>query len=138
MHPKSQTIENLSEISEENNKEEEKIVSEEEKEEIIDFEDSEHYLRSAFSKEDVFSTSLDFSEKFERSGELNLKEWNKKSSLRENSFKNRLDVDTFLGKKFKERGGKELRIREGFCYENFECFQEAKNRCPCYSNCILF
>lgn len=119
--------------------EEKKILEDEKEENESQTEDFKQYLKSGFSKDEVFSIStLDFTDNTDG---LEMKKLKTNFSEREkfmmsNSFKNKLDVDTFLGKKFKERG--RLKVREGFCYENFSEFKEKSKRCPCYSNCEIF
>lgn len=131
----------LPEINEENHKSDsfsQSQNSEETKEKCSieqENEDVQHYLRSGFTKDDIFSTTLDFSDYSENFSQ-NKNIPGIKKSLMQSSFKNKLDVDTFLGKKFKEK--RNMRIREGFCYENFDKFKEKTKRCPCYSNCEIF
>ena len=135
----SPTIESLSEYNEYDAKEEEKAgildqIIEENKEPI---EDPEHYLKSAFSKDDVFSTTLDtndFSESFYEMKNMKMI----KTQFRENSFKTRINNDIFLGRRFKERSINDLKARDGFCYDNVQSFKEKTQRCPCYSKCLIF
>lgn len=129
--------ENLSNITEEEKAE----LNEEEKSTRV-VEESENYLRSGFSKDDVFSTTFEFSD-FSEIFNNDKKNTNRnillsKSQFRENSFKKRLDIETFLGKKFIKKSKEEPKAREYICYENIQNLKTKNKRCPCYSNCQIY
>lgn len=140
-----QNIERISENEEENKKDEEEETktqndslmteNDEEKEE-----ENRNYLKSGFTKDDVYNTSLDL-ESLDSSINKGLIE---QRNFRENAFKKKMDVEMFLGRKFVEGRRNDLKMRESLCYENWEKFKEFKenknrhNRCPCYSNCKIF
>ena len=141
-HLKSKnTIESISEDAEEEKKEEEEeklefqdkfSTDEEEKQE------KNNYLHSGFTKDDVFSASIDL-ESMDSSLNRGLIY---QKDFRENSFKRKIDIETFVGRKLMKRRGNDIKIRESLCYENWERFQEYKEkkdkRCPCYSTCRVF
>ena len=135
------TIESISENADEEKKEEE--------EEKLEFQDKfstdeeeklekNNYLHSGFTKEDVLSASMDL-ESIDSSLNRGLIY---QKDFRENSFKRKIDIETFVGRKLMQRRGNDIKIRESLCYENWERFQEYKEkkdkRCPCYSTCRIF
>lgn len=138
------TIESISENAEEEKKgeEEEKLeirdkFSTDEEEKLEKLEKS-NYLHSGFTKDDVFSASIDL-ESMDSSLNRGLVY---QKDFRENSFKRKIDLETFVGRKLMQRRGNDIKIRESLCYENWERFQEYKERkdkrCPCYSTCRVF
>lgn len=98
----------------------------------------QHYMRSAFTKDDVYSTTLDL-----ESLDSSIMSKALKADLRDNQFKMKMDREMFLGKKFKHSKRDEPKMRETICYEKWKSFKEyqekkGNKRCPCYSNCRIF